>query len=373
MTCASLSQAQFTWDGGGTTNNFNDALNWTSDVAPTGATGTTYTFAGTTRLTANNNITLTGADNSIVFDATAGAFTLTGNAVRSGGVTNNSLVEQTIGLNLRLNGTRTFNTGAAGIRLTSLVTSTGTSGRGLTKTGTGNLTIATTGTSNLISYTVNANSGNLVLENSTGTLTIPTLTTINSGSGLILAQAGIANLSGGIAGAGSLSKTGAGSSTLTGTVNYTGGTTVQSGILTYGTAFTMSGNNSISAAGAFSPVAGTSYGQVAATTGSFSYGGTLSINFTGTAQIGATYNLFDFTGATQSGTFTAVNIANAYTAALTNTAGVWSGESGAFQFKFTESTGDLEILSAIPEPSSFAAFAGLVGVAAVGLRRRRRA
>ena len=46
--------------------------------------------------------------------------------------------------------------------------------------------------------------------------------------------------------------------------------------------------------------------------------------------------------------------------------------SDARIYAFDNATGELAITSAVPEPSAFAAFAGLVGLVAVGARRRRR-
>ena len=245
----------------------------------------------------------------------------------------------------------------------------------MTKTGTGNLTLNFTSNPLNISFTVS--DGSLVTTNGSGTLSLSTNSTVSlaNGTKLVLAQAGTANVSSAVSGAGQVWKTGTGASTLSGSITYTGGTNVQVGTLTYGSSFNMSSGsaNELSLTGAATPTAGTHFGQIRATTGTFTYGGTLGLSFTGTAVVGATYNLFDFSGATQAGSFSGINVSNAYVVALTNNSGVWTGDSGEIQFKFTESTGDLEILAAIPEPSSFAAFAGLVGVATVGLRRRRRA
>ncbi len=48
---------------------------------------------------------------------------------------------------------------------------------------------------------------------------------------------------------------------------------------------------------------------------------------------------------------------------------IWSNGAGTLQYSTT--TGVLTAFAAIPEPSSFAAFAGLAGLGLVGLRRRR--
>ena len=117
--------ATLTWDGGGADNN------WTTDANWDGAgdddnllTFETLNFAGSTRLTANNT-TLSGKNvNSILFDASAGAFTLTGEYVDMLGkdtndtvargpayVTNNSANTQTINLSLNNYGGSPYNTG----------------------------------------------------------------------------------------------------------------------------------------------------------------------------------------------------------------------------------------------------------------------
>ncbi len=74
----------FTWDGGatsgGTANNFNNALNWSTDIAPTSGATTKIAFAGTTRLSPDLNVDFTL--NSLKFDNTAGSFTLNANAGR---------------------------------------------------------------------------------------------------------------------------------------------------------------------------------------------------------------------------------------------------------------------------------------------------
>jgi len=187
-----------TWDGGGTTNDFTDALNWVGDVAPT--TNGVYTFAGTVGLTPNNNVTLSGADNTLTFDATAGAFTLTGGAIRIGSVTNSSSNLQTLNVSLSLNGTRTVNVGDAGIRLNTLPLSTGSSARTMTKTGAGDLTLGFANTYALINYPVSA--GRLVVANSSGTFSQGAATTLAAGTELVLSQAGTGNFTGVISGAG---------------------------------------------------------------------------------------------------------------------------------------------------------------------------
>ncbi len=148
---ASVHGATVTWVGLGSTDNFNDTANWSPAVALDA--GNTITFDGSTRLSPNNNITLTGSDNAITFASTAGAFTLTGNAIRMGNLVNNSSNLQTINVSLRYNGSRSINTGSSGITLAQQPLSTG-GARTLTKTGSGVLTLEGGGGTN-ISYIVN--------------------------------------------------------------------------------------------------------------------------------------------------------------------------------------------------------------------------
>ena len=86
------------WNGGSaTTNNWNDTTNWVSNNQPQGGDPTTQIhFAGTTRLTPNNDYGAFTQEGSIIFDSGAGAFTLGGNAVKlAGSITNNSSNTQT--------------------------------------------------------------------------------------------------------------------------------------------------------------------------------------------------------------------------------------------------------------------------------------
>ena len=117
--------ATLTWDGGGADNNWTTDANWDGTGDDDNLlTFETLNFAGSTRLTANNT-TLSGKNvNSILFDASAGAFTLTGEYVDMLGkdtnntaargpayVTNNSANTQTINLSLNNYGGIPYNTG----------------------------------------------------------------------------------------------------------------------------------------------------------------------------------------------------------------------------------------------------------------------
>lgn len=326
--------AQFTWNGGGTTDNFTDAANWVGGVAPT--TNGTFIFAGTTRLTPNNNLTLTGGDNTLTFDATAGAFALGGGAIRMGTVTNNSSNPQAINVSLRLNGTRTINTGTAGMSVSVLPLSTGAGARIMTKTGASDLSLTFASTYTLMGYAVNA--GRLVVNNAAGTFSQGATTSIAAGTELVLAQPATANFTAAITGAGLVRKTGAGSSTFSGPNSYTGGTIVQNGILTYASDFTMSGSNGFTLTNALAPVRGTDYGAMNVSAGTLTYGGSLALALNGLVPASTTYDLFDFSGGGQAGSFSSIAITGSYATTLTGSSGIWTGSQGDATFTFTEST-----------------------------------
>ena len=72
--------ANFTWDGGGTTDNWTDAINWAGNVAPSNPSDTTgaadvILFGGTTRTNPKLGVDSWYADR-LEFTATAGAFTI---------------------------------------------------------------------------------------------------------------------------------------------------------------------------------------------------------------------------------------------------------------------------------------------------------
>lgn len=361
--------AQFTWSGGGSTDNFTDATNWSGGVAP--STNGTFIFAGTSRLTPNNNLTLTGADNTMTFDSTAGAFAIGGGAIRMGTITNNSSNLQTLNVSLRLNGTRTINTGTAGMSLSVLPLSTGASARTMTKNGSGDLTLTFGSTYALINYGVNA--GRLVVNNAAGTFSQGAATPLTAGTELVLAQPATANFTAAITGAGLVRKTGAGSSTFSGANTYTGGTLVENGILTYASNFTMSGSNGFTLTNAVAPVRGIDYGATTSSAGTLTYGGSLALTLGGLLPASTTYDLFNFSGGSQAGSFTSIAITGSYATSLTNGGGgVWTGSSGDASFTFTESTGALGV-SVVPEPTSCIGLAASLGLGALVLRRRHSA
>lgn len=74
----------FTWDGGGSDNNWTTGDNWVGNVAPTGNTAEILVFDGTTQLTTNNDFAAGTSFERIEFGASAGDFVIDGNRFEIG-------------------------------------------------------------------------------------------------------------------------------------------------------------------------------------------------------------------------------------------------------------------------------------------------
>jgi hypothetical protein len=192
-------------------------------------------------------------------------------------------------------------------------------------------------------------------------------TAINAGSLRITGKLGptavTVGASGTLAGFGDGLNTGVigGATTVNGTLRANAAPVNATDRLTFSTSLVLAGNTTFD-------IDGANYtGVTLSAADSLTYGGSLNINFLSAATPG-TYDLFNFTDSNP-GAFTAVAVTSI--GSLTGGSGVWSGTFGDTIYTFTEATGDF-VVSAIPEPSSFAIFAGLVGAASAGLRRRRR-
>jgi autotransporter-associated beta strand protein len=85
------------WTGGGSTDNWNDTANWSGGNQPQGADANTVIhFAGSTRITPNNDYGAFTLESQILFDSGASSFTLGGNAIKLNfKIENNSSVLQT--------------------------------------------------------------------------------------------------------------------------------------------------------------------------------------------------------------------------------------------------------------------------------------
>jgi pectate lyase len=87
------------WDGGGANSSLNTSANWGLNESP--KEYDTLVFAGTTRLTPNNNYTANTELASLLFSNNAGAFVLGGNTLNFGyAVLDHSPTVQTLNLNL---------------------------------------------------------------------------------------------------------------------------------------------------------------------------------------------------------------------------------------------------------------------------------
>jgi fibronectin-binding autotransporter adhesin len=254
--------ADRTWNGGGPNNSWTTALNWIGGVAP--VANDSVTFDGF--ITANvNNFAPNVAFNGITFASTAGAFTLSGNAITLHGdlADNTPLLTQTIALGLGLDATRNVSVVDQGFLTLSGAITESAAGSGLTKTGNGTLTLSGTNTftgpvtvnAGVLSVSSAANLGtgpaaptanSLVLNG--GTMRVTGNFTLSASRGVALGPAGsagagtfdintgntliyqgiIANNTGGT---GSLNKYRFGTLTLSGANTYTGATNVANGAL----------------------------------------------------------------------------------------------------------------------------------------------
>ena len=114
-TAMSQAQTTDTWNGSGADANWTTAGNWTPG-APN--PGDNLIFAGTTQTSPNNDVAATNGYGGITFDATAGGFSLLGNAINFGGVIeNDSIAAQAIDLQLILTNGATINTTAGDINI----------------------------------------------------------------------------------------------------------------------------------------------------------------------------------------------------------------------------------------------------------------
>lgn len=110
LACAQA--ATYTWDGGGTNNNWTTAANW--DVG-TPASGADVIFAGSTRLNVNDSWGT--ALSSISFASGAGAFVLSGGGhdIGAGGITNDSSNTQTLNSQYTLSANQVWNANTGAI------------------------------------------------------------------------------------------------------------------------------------------------------------------------------------------------------------------------------------------------------------------
>jgi len=148
------------------------------------------------------------------------------------------------------------------------------------------------------------------------------------------------------------------------------------GLLTFGSSLTLnSGSSTLMQVGG-NTTAGTDYDKVAVT-GALTFGGSLVVSSYdlggGTYDIAqaATLHLFSF--GSESGNFSSVSVVGTSLTYDSGTSSWFATGINGFDYNFALATGDLVIsaTSAVPEPSTYALFAGLAGLTFVITRRRR--
>jgi autotransporter-associated beta strand protein len=185
--------ATSTWGGAGGTSNWSTSGNWQNGPL---AANAPLVFAGSTGLSSNNDSTANTEYAGITFNASAGGFTLTGNAVNlAGGIVNNSSNLQTINIPLALQANTTVNSASGDVAIGGAMSGSFS----LSKSGSHNLTLNSpnsyTGGTSVSAGTLIANApgalpngpvtisgGTLQLGPSVGSTTINNLSITGSGT-----------------------------------------------------------------------------------------------------------------------------------------------------------------------------------------------
>ena len=274
-----LRAVNYTWSGGGASDNFSLGGNW-AGTAPLSSNTSDLFFAGSTRLTPNND--QSGYTyNAITFNAGAGAFTVGGNAFTvsgtGAGITNSSSNLQTINNNITLGSSQTWASTSGALAIGGTIT-------------LGNRTL-TVNAANPFAFS-NTISGNGAITMSTGTSTL-TVSGANSYSGITTINAGTLLLGGAGSGGNSPLGTTGGNTRVTAT-----GGALDLGGYTLATTEALSlVGTGVSATGALtnSGVAASYSGIVTVGTGGATIGGTGNITLS--AGLGPTANALIKTGA----------------------------------------------------------------------------
>ena len=287
------------------------------------------------------------------------------------------------------------------------------------------MTVAVDGsviTTNLIIASSNSvvgtlNIGALGVSDTAGTITAATIA-FGSGSGTInFNQSDSTSVSAVISGSGSVKQLGTGTTVLSGSNSYSGGTTISAGTLlannTAGSALgsssvtvqgsgTLSGNGSIdgsttiASGGTLAPGSGgtgalgfrndltlldgstttflinstNSFTSINAIGSTLTYGGSLVFNILSyTPAAGDAFKLFNMTGGA-----VAINDFSSVTAGsliFVGSNGIWTVSSGGLTYRFSDSTGQLTVTAAVPEPST-CMLLGIAMTAMVAMIVRRR-
>jgi len=262
------------------------------------------------------------------------------------------------------------NSGAIGIDTTNgdltqwtNFTPTNFGGLGLTKLGNNTLTLNGTNT-----YTgaTTVTSGTLVIAS--GVTISSSSATVNGGTLNLNGTAGAVTVNNG----GTLSGNGT-----AGAVVVNGGTLAPGnspGILEV-SSLTLSANSTttmeIAIGFSGNGTAGTNWDQIKITSGSPTFGGNLSLTFSGTGTLDnyITLNLFDFAPDATTNFDSVSGFGSAYTGAWTANGAEWFKNTGTQLLKFNSATGDLTV---IPEPQTWALIGLGLGVVLMRIRNGRR-
>lgn len=265
------------------------------------------------------------------------------------------------------------------VKMGSLSSTAGNIRGGNSATGTATLEVGNLGTSTSIAGNLNNGATKVLALTKVGSGTF-TINGTNNFSGGTNVDVGTMLVNGSLTSAANTVAVASGA-TLGGSGTIAGATTVNGtlspgnspGVITFSGDLTL-GGTSTSAFEINGATRGTEYDGVDVG-GALTYGGTLSLLFDAPIAAG-TYDLFGGAFTSPSGTFGSVSVggtfAETFGAAPTITGSGWTAGSASWNYVFDNNSGDLAI-SAVPEPSAFAALAGLAGLGVVGSRRRRRA
>jgi len=245
-----------------------------------------------TNTSINHDVAGTPMYNGITFDATTGAFNVTGNAlgVADGqAVTNQDASRQTFSADVVAGGDLSIVAGSGGFSFTNLTMAggstvsfdTGSASSYVTGVLSGASSLAVTGGGTLILTGSNTYSGGTTVT--AGTLT-GTTTSLQGGiannAAVVFDQAVDGTYAGAMTGTGTLTKLGTGNVTLSGANGYTGGTTVTAGTLT-GTTTSLQGGIANNAAVVFDQAVDGTYAGAMTGAGTLTKLGTGNVTLSG--------------------------------------------------------------------------------------------
>lgn len=197
-----VAAASYTWDGGGTTSNWSDCDNWSSNICPTAAD--TVTFNATSTKASTVDAAWTGTVTSVTIAAGYSgtlslerSLTLSGTFSQNTGVFDSGMHDLTIGTFSLVNGVFTASSG------NFTVSSVFSIGGGTFNHNNG--TVIITGMGNTISC--NNAIFNLVVFQNAGTKTVSAGCTLPLGNDPVLSTSGALTLNGNLTGTGTLTKT----------------------------------------------------------------------------------------------------------------------------------------------------------------------